>query len=146
VTNPTASFTVASGGLIDCTFYNDKNKASPSATSSPRVIPQDKITISNTFDATGSVSGTANKVMTVSLYGAGDTNCASAAVYTKTFTVTASGDLFTDNTGVVATNGYTITTTGVYNWKIHYNGDSRNNAFDVACGVENINVTLTGTP
>jgi hypothetical protein len=141
------TFTMVPGKVLDCTYTNTKAKNSPTATSSPSVIPQDKVTVSNAFDNTGSVSAGANKVMTVSLYGAGDTSCALPAVYTKTFTVTASGDYVTDNSGVgPSPGGYTITASGVYNWEIVYNGDSRNNGFTVACGVENINVTLTSTP
>jgi hypothetical protein len=145
-TNPTASFTVAPNGLVDCTFYNDKNKANPSGTSAPSLIPQDKVTVIN-LDTTGAVAGTADKVMTVSLYGGTDASCTGSPVYTKTFTVTANQDYVTNNSGVgPSPGGYTITTDGTYKWKVHYNGDSRNNTFDIACGAEQVVVNLTPDP
>jgi len=147
VANRQATYTVAAGDVVDCTFTNTKDKASPAASSSPSVIPQDKVTVSNAFDNTGSASGAADQTMTVSLYAAADTTCGSTPVYTETFTVNASGDYVTSNTGDPADNsGYTITSSGTYRWKAVYNGDTRNNGFTVGCGVESINVTLTGTP
>jgi hypothetical protein len=145
-TTGVTTFTMSAGKVLDCTYTNTKVKNSPSATSATSVIPQDKVTVSG-LDPTGSADGAADKVMTVSLYGAGDTGCTGSPVYTKTFTLTSNGDKVTDNSGVgPSPGGYTITASGTYNWKIDYNGDSRNNAFHIACGVENINVTLTGTP
>jgi hypothetical protein len=124
---------------ITCTFVNNQDLANPSATSTPKVIPQDTVTVSG-FDNTGSLDGT----MTVSLYASGDTGCTGSPVYTDTFTLTSNGAKVTDNTGVAATDGYTITSSGIYRWKVDYAGDSRNNDFHIACGVELINVTLTG--
>lgn len=144
--NRQATFTVAAGDVVDCTFTNTKNKANPSGTSAPSLIPQDKVTVSD-LDTTGIVDGSANKVMTVSLYGATDATCTGSPVYTKTFTVTANTNYVTDNSGVgPSPGGYTITADGTYKWKVHYNGDSRNNGFDIACGAEQVIVNLTPDP
>jgi hypothetical protein len=134
-----ATITLAAKENITCTFVNNQDLANPSATSTPKVIPQDTVTVSG-FDNTGSLDGT----MTVSLYASGDTGCTGSPVYTDTFTLTSNGAKVTDNTGVAATDGYTITSSGIYRWKVDYAGDSRNNDFHIACGVELINVTLTG--
>ncbi len=142
-TLPTASFTVAAGGLVTCTFTNALDKNSPGATSAPALIPQDSVTVSG-LDTTGAVSGSSDKVMTVSLYGATDTSCSGSPMYTKTFTVTANQAYVTDNSGTGASpSAYKITADGTYKWKVHYNGDSRNNPFDVACGVEQVVVDIT---
>ena len=141
--NKKATFTVDAGDVVDCTFTNTKDKANPSGASAPSLVPQDSVTVKD-LDTSGSVSGTANKQMTVSLYGGND--CSGTAVYTKTFTVTSNTTFTTDNSGVAATNGYTITADGTYRWKVHYNGDSRNNPFDLACGDEQVVVGITPDP
>jgi hypothetical protein len=144
VANRQATFTVGAGDVVDCTFTNTKDKASPAGTSIPSVIPQDKVTVSSAFDDTGSASGTADQKMTVSLYGAADTTCGLTPVYTQTFTVTASGDYVTTNSGdPTVSSGYSITADGTYRWKVVYNGDTRNNGFTLLCGAESVNVDLT---
>jgi hypothetical protein len=145
-TTGVTTFTMSPGKVLDCTYTNTKAKNSPEGASSPSVIPQDTVTVSG-LDTSGVADGAADQVMTVSLYDAGDTTCSGTAVYSQTFTVTDNVDYATTNSGdPLVNNGYTITASGVYNWQAHYDGDSRNNSFDVACGVENIDVTLTGTP
>jgi hypothetical protein len=133
------TFSIAAGQTLDCTFTNTKNKANPSFTSSPSVIPQDSVSLTS-FDTSGDHTGT----LTVSLYGASDGTCSSAAVYTKTFSSVAnSGPFVTDNSGVgPSPGGYTITADGTYNWKVSYSGDSRNNGFTGTCGDESITVGL----
>jgi hypothetical protein len=131
------TFSIAAGQTLDCTFTNTKNKANPSYTSSPRVIPQDSVSLTG-LDTSGDHSGS----LTVSLYDKTDTSCSGTAVYTKTFTSVAnSGPFVTDNSGSGLT-GYTITADGTYNWQVSYSGDSRNNGFTGTCGDESITVTL----
>ena len=92
--------------------------------------------------------------MTVSLYGASDTQCAGTPVYSQTFILNANGNYVTTNGGAGAaangatgtTAGYSITADGTYRWKIHYNGDSRNESFDIACGDEQVFVGVTPDP
>ena len=102
------------------------------------MIPQDSVTIGN-FDTTGSKTGD----LTIALYSTSD--CTGTALYTKTFTDLASGGLkATDNTGVVANGGYTITASGTkYYWGVSYSGDTRNAAF-ADCN-EDVTATLTSS-
>jgi len=130
-------FTIAAGETLDCTYTNTKNKANPGATTAPTLIPQDKATVSG-LDTTGAVAGTADKGMTFSLFST--SNCTGTPLYTKTVTVTANGDYATDNSGA-GISGYTITAIGTYKWLVVYNGDSRNNTFTKACGVEQVVIT-----
>jgi hypothetical protein len=132
-------FTIAAEQTLECTYTNTKNKANPSATTAPTLIPQDKATVSG-LDNTGVVDGAANKEMTLSLFSTSD--CSGTPLYTKTVTVTANGDYVTDNSGVAPT-GYTITADGTYKWLVVYNGDSRNNGFTKACGEEQVVVDIT---
>ena len=133
-------FTIAAGQVLDCTFTNTKQKSNPSAASTPTLVPQDKATISG-LDATGAVDGTADKTMTFSLHKTTGTSCDSTnRVYSKQVTVTANGEYKTENSGD-GTAGYSITEPGTYKWLVVYNGDSRNNGFTIACGLENVVVT-----
>jgi hypothetical protein len=137
-----SGITVAVSETVTCTFTNTKAKTTPTYTSAPSVIPQDKVTIAS-LDTSGSASGTSDQKMTVSLYST--TDCSGTALYSKTFTVTANGDYVTNNSGDPSATpaGYTITASGLYKWQVIYNGDTRNNGFTGACGDESVNVTLT---
>jgi hypothetical protein len=136
--NPTASFTVASGGLIDCTFFNTKDKTTPSVSTTPTLIPQDSVTVGS-FDTAG--TGTGHLV--VSLYA--NNACTGTALYSKDFGALAAGGTFaTDNSGDPNTNnGYSITSDGTYYWQATYAGDSRNNGFTSTCTAESYQIDVT---
>ena len=128
----------AIGTTVTCTFKNVPALRVLTRPSTPTVIPQDSVTIGN-FDTTGSKTGD----LTIALYSTSD--CTGTALYTKTFTDLASGGLkATDNTGVVANGGYTITASGTkYYWGVSYSGDTRNAPF-ADCN-EDVTATLTSS-
>jgi hypothetical protein len=136
-------FTIAADQILDCTFTNTKQKSNPSASTMPSVVPQDSATVSGLATG-GSIEGAANKELTFSLWA--DATCTDTQLYTKTVTVTDNAMYATDNSGLAASNGYTITADGTYYWKVVYTGDSLNNPFTIVCGAEQVEVDLTGHP
>ena len=119
------------------------SKANPTLTSAPRLIPQDKVTMS------GIVSGgTPTATIQFKLFSPSNATCdpaGTAAVYTESQNVTGNGDYVTTNSGDPAVNsGFRITSasaTGTYSWLVTYSGDSKNNSKTSACGVESFTVT-----
>lgn len=142
VANRNVVFTIAADQTLDCTFTNTKQKSNPSASTTPSVVPQDSATVSGLATG-GSVDGAANQGLTFSLWS--NNTCTGTPLYTKTVTVTANTTYATDNTGS-GSSGYTIAADGTYYWKVVYNGDSLNNGFTVACGLEKVVVDLTAHP
>jgi hypothetical protein len=116
-------------------------KANPGATTAPTLVPQDSAVVSGVATG-GSASGTADGKIVFSLYAPLDTNCAGTALFSQAITVTADGTYTTTNSGT-PTAGYTISADGIYRWKVVYNGDTKNNGFEKACGVEQVNVDIT---
>jgi hypothetical protein len=133
------TFDIAADETLECTFTNTKNKATPDATTAPKLIPQDSATVSG-FDDSGAKDG----VLHFSLWD--NSGCTGTPLYTKDRTVTANGAYSTDNSGTgPSPGGYTITTTGTFYWKVVYDGDNRNNGFTKNCS-EIADVTLTPDP
>lgn len=147
IANRRVTFDLAGDQTLDCTFTNTKNKNNPDAVTAPTLIPQDSATVSG-LDTTGVVDGAFDKELTFSLWDNAACSTASGGqlLYSKTVTVTANTTYKTDNTGLAASNGYTITADGTYYWKVVYDGDSRNNPFTKACGVEQVTVNITPDP
>jgi hypothetical protein len=139
VANRKVTFDIAADETLECTFTNTKNKANPDATTAPTLIPQDSATVSG-FDDSGSKAG----LLHFSLWD--NSSCTGTPLYTKDRTVTANGTYTTDNSGVgPSPDGYTITSTGTFYWKVVYDGDTRNNGFTKDC-TEIADVTLTPDP
>jgi hypothetical protein len=124
----------------DCVLI--PGRANPSARTTPRLVPQDWAAVTGIATG-GSASGTADGKIVFSLYASADTTC-STPLFTQAIAVTADGTYKTTNSGDPAVNsGYSITADGTYNWKVVYNGDTQNNPFTIACGVENVLVDIT---
>ena len=137
-------FDIAPDETLECTFTNTKNLNNPSGTSSPSVIPQDSVVVSG-LDNMGDPDGAAaDGKMKFELWD--NATCDGTKVYSETVDVTDNGTIPTTNTGDPAdNNGYTISADGTFYWKIHYNGDDRNNPFDIDCGDEQVDVVLTAS-
>jgi hypothetical protein len=86
---------------------------------------KDNATLSGGYDPTGTIS--------FSLYGPGDTSCATP-IATSSATVT--GD------GTYTSAPYTATAPGTYSWEASYGGDSNNASAEEGCGVPGETVTL----
>lgn len=139
-TNPTANFTVAADGLIECTFYNTKDKANPKADTAPSYNPQDSATVTG-CESNG---GTKGKIH-FELWSTSTCTTASggAKLYDEQQTVDANGPYTTANPGGSSLSGRTISTSTTVYWKVYYDGDTRNNGFNDGCS-ESIDATLTG--
>jgi hypothetical protein len=123
----------------DCVLI--PGKANPGATTAPTLVPQDSAVVSGVATG-GSASGTADGKIVFSLYAPADTTCTGTALFSQAIAVTADGTYTTTNSGT-PTAGYTISADGIYRWKVVYNGDTKNNGFEKACGVEQVNVDIT---
>jgi hypothetical protein len=126
----------------DCVLV--PGRANPTATTTPRLVPQDWAAVSGVATG-GSTSGTADGKIVFSLYAPADTTCTGTALFTQAISVTGDATYKTTNSGDSSTSpaGYSITADGIYRWKVVYNGDTKNNPFTIACGVENVNVDIT---
>jgi hypothetical protein len=126
----------------DCVLV--PGKSSPSATTAPKLVPQDSAAVSGVATG-GTTSGSADGKIVFSLYATGDTSCATP-LFTQAIAVTGDGTYKTTNSGDPTSTpaGYTISADGnPYRWKVVYNGDSKNNPFTIACGVEQVIVDIT---
>ena len=90
------------------------------------VALNDKATLSGGVGPTGTI--------TFNLYGAGDTSCKSAPIFTVGLTVTGNGDYTT-------TTGPTVSTAGTYEWVASYGGDANNLTATTSCGDEPVVVS-----
>ena len=143
-----ATFDLAAGGTVTCTFTNQKQKLPSSITTAPYVYPNDDTTVTagtGLTNVTGSV--------TFKLYSGVNaaTNCAAdngtGVVYSETVnlpsTTNTSKTVGTSNPGTTGTpNSYKIsssTTNNLY-WRVTYSGDS-NNLGRYSCA-ESVGVTL----
>lgn len=116
-------------------------KANPTISSTPSLIPQDSITLSN-WDSSGTGGTVTFKLYKDEPEGVdpGEDCDATEEVFSQTVNAT-SASLSTSNDGT-PTDGYTITTAGLYLWQITYTGNDKNNAATQACGVERYNITV----
>ena len=142
----TASFTIAPGETVDCTFTNTKQKQESSLSTAPWIYPNDKATIAQN-DATGSV--------TFKLYGgatapAALTNCqangATGLLYSETVSLPVANPntVNTSNPGTTGSpNSLKIEATATVYWRVQYSGDSKYLGRLSNC-TENIAATLTG--
>ncbi len=109
------------GGTVTCTITNNDAKASPSGTTSQKWTLHDELTISG-LRAGGSPAAS----VTFSLYS--DDSCSTLVNSEQDTTIFA---------GVASTTtGITVDDSGTYYWRVHYSGDSYNDAFTTACGDE----------
>ncbi len=130
----TVDFDIAPDETLDCTYTNTKNLNNPSGSSSPSVIPQDSVTVSD-LDNTGDPDGAADGKMTFELWD--DVDCeGNTGLQRNRRRHRQRRRIDTSNTGrsATTTTATTITADGTFYWKIHYNGDDRNNPFDIDCG------------
>jgi hypothetical protein len=147
-TTRTATFDVAAGQTVTCTFTNQKQKLQSSITTAPYVYPNDDATVTagtGLSDVTGSV--------TFKLYSGASAaaNCAAdngtGVVYSETVPLSSTAltlkSVGTSNPGTTGTpNSYKIsssTTNNLY-WRVTYSGDS-NNLGRYSCA-EYVGVTL----
>jgi hypothetical protein len=100
-------------------------QAAPSLASTGQTL-LDVVTISSTNTPTGTI--------TFSLFGPGDTTCASS-IFTATVTVTGNGSY-------VPQSPYTTTSGGTYRWVARYNGDTNNNPVSFPCNSANQSVSV----
>jgi hypothetical protein len=126
----------------DCVLV--PGRANPSATTTPRLVPQDWAAVSGIATG-GSTSGTADGKIVFSLYAPADTTCTGTPLFSQAISVTGDATYKTTNSGDPSTNpaGYAIIADGIYRWKVVYNGDTKNNPFTIVCGVEQVNVDIT---
>jgi hypothetical protein len=126
----------------DCVLV--PGRENPSATTAPKLIPQDSAVVTGSAGG-GTASGTADGKIVFSLYAPADTTCTGTPVFTQAIAVTGDATYTTTNSGDPSGTpaGYTITADGTYRWKVVYNGDSKNNPFTIACGVEQVVVDIT---
>jgi hypothetical protein len=117
-------------------------KANPTIATTPTLIPQDTATLTGQSGTGGSV--------TFNLYkDDGDLDFCEATelVFSQT---DSSSPFATSNDGTPdanTLNGYTITSDGIYKWKVNYSGDADNNPAESACGVEQYNdIDVTPNP
>jgi hypothetical protein len=114
-------------------------KASPQIASDPRLIPQDRATLSGIL-----AGGTGSPTISFYLFGPDNLTCDLTdanhpPVYSETgLSVTGNGDYVTSNSGdpLSTPAGFRLTsasTKGVYHWSIRYSGDSANAADNRDC-------------
>jgi Prealbumin-like fold domain len=138
------SGTIANGESKTCTITNDDEKATPGIATEMSWTLEDKAVLSGL--RTGASCDAASSTVTFTLYGpfAADsfdpsdaTNCSGTPAYTSTAISVAEAA----SAGV----GHAVSDVGVYVWKVHYSGDSCNNAQDSACNSEITEVKETNS-
>ena len=101
---------------------SEVNKAQPSISTTPKLLPNDAATISGLFEPAG---GT----ITFELYATAD--CSGDILYSEPAqNVTGNGTYQTNNTSVF------ITIDGTYSWYVNYTGDGNNNGVISYCNAE----------
>jgi hypothetical protein len=137
----TVNITLTAGGVVDCTYTNNKNLANPGADTAPTLIPQDSATVHD-FDNTG--SGTGHLTFNLWDNNACSTDNGGTLLYTEDAgAVTDNGDFATANSGDPNTSGYTISGDETDYWQVVYAGDDRNNPFTTDCTAESVGVDIT---
>ncbi|MDX6200095.1 MAG: hypothetical protein QOJ79_3246 [Actinomycetota bacterium] len=101
---------------------------SPSASTAQSLIPNDSFTLSDAYNATGSI--------TFNLYGPGDATCSGTPDLTQTVGVSGNGTYNTTN------SAFHATTEGTWRWATFYtSGDANNNGATSPCGTEHFTIT-----
>jgi hypothetical protein len=120
---------------------------SPSGSTSPGGSATFSATLTDSLSLTGT-NGSPTGNVTFTLYGDGTGVC-TTAIFSKVVSISSSGAASTSDTAVgTPTGSNVVTTAGVYEWTVHYDGDGSNAAFDSTCGHETDTVvapTVTGT-
>lgn len=118
---------------LDPIFF--KASATPPPTLSTQVSSA-TITIGGSFNDSATLSGGFNPTgtLTFNLYGAGDTTCSSAPIFTQT--VVVAGD------GTYPSASFTPATPGTYNYIASYSGDINNFPVSGSCGDPNESVVV----
>jgi len=125
----------STGSTVTCTFENALALVDPTLSTAPSVIPNDSATLA--IDELGNGEGD----LIFELFD--NDECTGTALYSETIADIAADDTYeTDNSGDPATDGYTIAADGLFYWKVHYEGDDRNNPATSDC-VEIVDVDLT---
>jgi hypothetical protein len=127
----TASITMASDGVVDCTYTNHIN-AHPSIATT---LSADTIVVGGTVHDSSALTGaTANAGGTVTYTVYTNNTCTTGAQSAGTVTVT--------NGVVPDSNGITFNSAGDYYWQAAYSGDANNDAATSACTSEHLVVTV----
>jgi hypothetical protein len=125
-----------------CLALTVNGKASPSLTTTPSAGVALGGSVTDVAHLTGGSSPTGT--ITFNLYGASDTVCSSAAIFTNNQTVSGNGDY--------TSSSFTPSGAGTYHWQVSYSGDGNNNAVPLtACASESVVISkaspsLTTTP
>jgi hypothetical protein len=122
----TVQIMMNAGGVVDCTYTNHQ-MFSPTMTTAPQLIPNDRATISG---ATTTAGGT----VTFSLFSPSDSTCGSTPAYTEKVDVSGNGTYTTTNSAYVASQA------GTWRWKVVYSGDSNNVGTTSDCGTEQFTI------
>ncbi len=104
------------------------NKATPSMSTAPNLIPNDDATLSK-------ASLNAGGTITFNLFSPSDATCSGTPAFTQTVTVSGNGTYSTTNSSFVASAA------GTWRWQVDYSPDANNVATTSACGVENFTIT-----
>jgi hypothetical protein len=131
------SGTGGNNGSVSGCEHLTVQKASPTVSSAPRLIPQDSATIAGILSG-----GTTQATVTFDLYPPTNPTCstasgADAAVFHQVVNVNGDNTYPTTNDGTSASpNGFKLTSSsasGVYHWHVVYSGDEANNSNDRGC-------------
>jgi Eukaryotic aspartyl protease/MBG domain (YGX type)/Bacterial Ig-like domain (group 3) len=132
-----AMFTQA--GALDGTVATPSNFATLTVTrASPTLAAtaegsggyENRVTDKAMLSAGASPTGT----MTFTLFGAGDSSCSAAPLFTSTISVSGNSNY--------ASASYSPDAVGTYNWTVAYSGDANNNAASLPCASPGQSVTL----
>ncbi|MDQ6615800.1 MAG: VCBS repeat-containing protein [Actinomycetota bacterium] len=109
------------------------NKANPSlaTTASPSVRSGGQVSDSAVLSGGAAPTGT----VIFKLFGPGNPTCTGTPAFTSTKAI--------GGNGVYASDLFTTTTAGTYNWVASYSGDANNAGVSGACGAANESVTVT---
>jgi hypothetical protein len=117
------------GASSDCTSEQLViAKNAPIGSTAQNLIPNDSATLTG---ATNNATGT----FTFSLFSPSDATCSGSPAFSQVVTVNGNGTYSTTNTSFLATDQ------GTWRWLVTYSGDSNNDGFTVACGVEHFTIT-----
>jgi hypothetical protein len=117
-----------SGSCSDSGEVDTVNPASPSLSTTPKLLPNDSATLSGGYAPLG---GT----LDFELHATGD--CSGSSIYSQNIAVTGADTYNTTNTTVF------ITADGTYSWLVTYSGDPNNNQATSSCTAEQAVIDLT---
>ena len=106
------------------------NVAAPAIATTPSAGGAIGASVHDSVTVTGGSTPTGN--VTFQLFGAGDTTCSAAAIFTSTSPLSA---------GAAVSGNFTPTAAGTYHWMAGYSGDANNAAATSSCASETVVMT-----